>query len=320
MSDERRRGEAPPLEREPQPERSPLLGDVEPPTPGDFMRAAPVLARIALNAGWNGAAKTAGAYADVASRIVRAASEGEPPAQVLREATAELRAYARALLDLPDLAGSGRGAAAFGEPGRGAEESSPAALRRRGAELLRRSADISFDDASHPAYMRILESLAPDEGRILRFLGQRGPQASVDVRAGLPLVSELVAPGCNMIGAEAGCRHAEFVRAYLDNLHRLGLIRFSREPVKDPRRYQVLEAQPDVVEARGRGGRTARTVRRSILLTPFGEDFCAVCLPLEELPESDATATDAPDADVPDADVPDADAPDADAPAASYSP
>ena len=86
-----------------------------------------------------------------------------------------------------------------------------------------------------------------------------------------------------MIAAEAGCRHTAFTRAYMDNLHRLGLIWFSREPVKDPRRYQVLEAQPEVTEAREKGGRLSRTVRRSILLTPFGEDFCAVCLPVEEL-------------------------------------
>lgn len=258
---------------------------VEPPTFGDFLRAAPVLARIAVNAGWNGAAKASGAYVDAASRIVRAAANGEPPAQVLQEATSELRAYARDLLGLPDGAGW-RGAASRPATGRrrdGADESSPETLRRRGSELLRRSADVRFDEASHPAYMRILESLAPDEARILRFLAHKGPQPSVDVRAGLPLVSELVAPGCNMIGAEAGCRHADRVHAYLDNLHRLGLIWFSREPVKDPRRYQVLEAQPAVAEARGRGGRLARTVRRSILLTPFGEDFCAVCLPLEEL-------------------------------------
>ncbi len=289
MNDEGRRGEAPPPEREsaseqePLPEQALVLREAEAPTLGDFLRAAPVLARIAVNAGWNGAAKAGGAYVDAASRIVRAAANGEPPAQLLQETTAELRAYARALLGLPDDAASRRGGPAFGRPRRKAEESSPETLRRRGSELLRRSADVRFDEASHPAYMRILESLAPDEARILRFLAQKGPQPSVDVRAGLPLVSELVAPGCNMIGLEAGCRHADRVRAYLDNLHRLGLIWFSREPVEDPRRYQVLEAQPDVVEARGRGGRTARTVRRSILLTPFGEDFCAVCLPLEEL-------------------------------------
>ena len=37
--------------------------------------------------------------------------------------------------------------------------------------------------------------------------------------------------------------------------------------------YQVLEAQPDVLEAKG-SVRRARAVRRSIHLTPFGEDFC----------------------------------------------
>lgn len=294
MSDDGRTGKAPlpgwepppareaPLEPEPLPEQALVPSQGEPPTFGDFLRAAPVLARIAVNAGWNGAAKTVGAYAEVGSRIVRAAANGEPPAQVLQEATSELRAYARDLLGLPD--GAGRQGTGFrAAAGRASAESSPEALRKHGSELLRRSADVRFDEASHPAYMRILESLAPDEARILRFLARKGSQPSVDVRAGLPLVSELVAPGCNMIGAEAGCRRADRVHAYLDNLHRLGLIWFSREPVKDPRRYQVLEAQPEVAEARGRAGRLARTVRRSILLTPFGEDFCAVCLPLEEL-------------------------------------
>ena len=68
------------------------------------------------------------------------------------------------------------------------------------------------------------------------------------------------------------------MQAYLNNLQRLGLIRFSREPVGDHLRYQVLETQPDVQEAMA-SGRT-RTVRRSIDLTPFGEDFCEICLPL----------------------------------------
>jgi Abortive infection alpha len=101
------------------------------------------------------------------------------------------------------------------------------------------------------------------------------------VRAGkaLGLGSEMVAPGLNMIGAEAGCRYLDRVPAYLNNLYRLGLIWFSREPLEDPLDYQVLEAQPDVIEAKRAGGR-AKTVRRSISLTPFGEDFCRICLPL----------------------------------------
>jgi hypothetical protein len=90
----------------------------------------------------------------------------------------------------------------------------------------------------------------------------------------------MVAPGLNMIGLEAGCRYLDRVPAYLNNLYRLGLIWFSREPLEDPTDYQVLEAQPDVIEAKRKGGRGAKTVRRSISLTPFGEDFCRVALPL----------------------------------------
>lgn len=154
-------------------------------------------------------------------------------------------------------------------------------LRERGEELLRRSADVREDEDEHPAYERILDELLPDEARVLRLLLVSGPQPAVDVRAGaLPLnaTTELVAPGLNMIGAEAGCRRPERVPAYLNNLYRLGLIWFSREPIGEQSRYQVLEAQPEVVEALRAKGR-ARTVRRSIALTPFGRDFCDRVLP-----------------------------------------
>jgi hypothetical protein len=77
-----------------------------------------------------------------------------------------------------------------------------------------------------------------------------------------------------MIGAEAGCRRPERVPVYLNNLYRLGLVWFSREAIPDQARYQVLEAQPEVASAL-RAKSRARTVRRSIALTPFGEDFCA---------------------------------------------
>ena len=161
------------------------------------------------------------------------------------------------------------------------EATRPRSLRERGAELLELSSDVDYEEDFHPAYERILSQLAPDEARILRLLATRGAQAAVDVRASkaLGIGSEMVAPGLNMIGAEAGCRYLDRVPAYLNNLYRLGLIWFSREPLEDPLDYQVLEAQPDVIEAKRKGGR-AKTVRRSIMLTPFGEDFCRVCLPL----------------------------------------
>ena len=91
-----------------------------------------------------------------------------------------------------------------------------------------------------------------------------------------------------MIGSHAGLKDRDGVPAYLNNLNRLGLIWFSRETLHDHRAYQVLEAQPEVLEAM-HSVRFPRIVRRSIHLTPFGEDFCRVCFtnaetPVESLP------------------------------------
>jgi hypothetical protein len=157
-----------------------------------------------------------------------------------------------------------------------------AQLKERGAELLARSADVDSDDEAHPAYERILTSLAPDEARILRLIAVEGARATVDVRTWRPLDvgSELVQPGLNMIGEQAGVRHRDRVAAYLNNLNRLGLIWFSREALDDLSAYQVLEAQPEVQEALEKAGR-GKTVRRSVHMTPFGRDFCEVCLPLD---------------------------------------
>jgi hypothetical protein len=149
-------------------------------------------------------------------------------------------------------------------------------LHEAGRELLRRSRDVWADDRGHPAYARIIEELAPDEGRILLLLLRRGPQASVDVRAGGligSMSSTLVESNLTMIGPLAGCRYVDRVPSYLHNLERLGLIWFSAETLRDPQEYQVLEAQPDVVAALHSARRT-KMVRRSIHLTPFGEDFC----------------------------------------------
>ncbi|HET6168114.1 MAG TPA: Abi-alpha family protein [Marmoricola sp.] len=161
-------------------------------------------------------------------------------------------------------------------------------LRERGEDLLRRSRDVWSDDEAHPAYGRILDELAPDEARILLLLLRGGPQPSVDVRTGGPVgmvSSSLIAGGLTMIGPRAGARYLDEVPAYLNNLFRLGLIWFSREQLEDPLEYQVVEAQPDVLEAM-HSVRFARIVRRSIHLTPFGVDFCRTCL-VDEAEQAD---------------------------------
>ena len=79
-----------------------------------------------------------------------------------------------------------------------------------------------------------------------------------------------------MIGPRSSVRYPESVPQYLNNLTRLGLVWQSPEPISDLLRYQVIEAQPDVLDA-VHSVRTAKVIRRSIHLTPFGQDFARVC-------------------------------------------
>jgi hypothetical protein len=251
-----------------------------------LLRSAPSMVRFGVTTALHVAQWGAESSVQGALRVTKAAARGESPADVLEAALGELRESGRRLLGIPEIETSVRAVRERPDPGPPPvprdRAATPESLRARGAELLRLSADVGFSEESHPAYARILGELAPDEARILRLLAKDGPQPAVDVRTGRLLGpgSELVAPGLTMIGAQAGCRHLEQVPAQLNNLYRLGLIWFSREPVADALRYQVLEVQADVREAR-HSAKHARTVRRSILLTHFGADFCAMCLPRE---------------------------------------
>ena len=146
------------------------------------------LARIGAAAWWRTTIWTAAASVRVGSRVMRAAAPGQPPAELFRSARAEVQRLR------PPGAGDRRPRRADSPGGlgdhrpprplRAESNGAPRPLREIGAELLRRSADVNFEEEAHPAYARILEDLAPDEGRILRLLALEGPQPSVDIRSG----------------------------------------------------------------------------------------------------------------------------------------
>ena len=272
----------------PAPRLSPLPEAVAP-----AVEALPGLARVAASAWWHTTEWGVRTSARAGRRMARAVTDPSEAASLARDATEA----ATVIGDLARSVTSGvpisRALMSAGEslgeladpPDPAGDRARPttdtmASLRQRGAELLERSRDVWSTDVGHPAYDRILDELAPDEARILLLLLQGGPQPSVDVRTGGPIGmvnSQLVAPGLSMIGARAGCRHLDQVPAYLNNLFRLGLVWFSRESLRDPMDYQVVEAQPDVLAA-VHSVKFAKIVRRSIHLTPFGEDFCRTCL------------------------------------------
>ena len=268
--------------------------------------AVPGLVRIVASTTARSVAWTAGSYLRSGRLLARALTDPRAAGDLLHEvaedvavATRTVSEVARAVADgvpLPRalLDGGLALAAVIPDPVEVVAPAHEPTLRERGEELLERSRDVWSDDEPHPAYARILEDLAPDEGRILVHMLRAGPQPAVDVRTGGPVgmvSSSLVASGLTMIGARAGVRYVDEVPAYLNNLFRLGLVWFSSEQVEDPMDYQVLEAQPDVLHAMA-SVRFARLVRRSIHLTPFGINFCQTCLvdPAEvpDLPEHGA--------------------------------
>lgn len=243
-----------------------------------IIKAATGVARVAAASWWQVANWTVEAGVAGTSYVVRRVADGEPATAILQEASADLRAAAwRALglRDQPDERGLPQRLQTRG--------SSTSELQRRGSELIRRSNDVNAADDTHPAFARILGEITPDEARILRLLYLDGPQPAIDVRTNRPLGigSELVAGGLSMIAEHAGCLNVDRIHPYLTNLSRLGLIEFSKEQVSNPKRYQVIEAQPKVADAVRRAGRMPRIVQRSIHLNTFGQEFVRTCLPVE---------------------------------------
>lgn len=268
--------------------------------PGLFDSASeqlPGVARIAGQATMRSMVWTAEASGRSSRLLLRALTDPRASSELFEEVARDVAEAARAVSEVAREVGNGTplsqalldGGSALSQTlaARNAAEQeeervgpSPDDLRLRGAALLERSRDVNNEEKVHPAFGRILDDLAPDEARVLLLLLRSGPQPTVDVRTGGPVgmvSSTLIASGLNMVGPRAGLRYVDRVPAYLNNLFRLGLIWLSRESLDDPVGYQVVEAQPDVLEAM-HSVRFTKVVRRSIHLTPFGEDFVRACL------------------------------------------
>lgn len=254
--------------------------------PALSLDSAPGLLRVAAGAWVQTGRWTASSALRAGRRVARAARSGESVSDLVEDTRTELREAARRVLGVSELEEQLGGAAPswLRNPETERSRAAPEALLERGADLLTRSSELE-QDRVHPAFSAILDQLTPDEARILRLLLTDGPQALVYVHRSGPfgLGAREVARRLSMIGHHAGCLHLERVPEYLDNLARLGLIRISPDPVEDESAYQVLAAQPDVIEAMREGGRSvlrSRGSRRSVELTEFGRHFCELCLPL----------------------------------------
>ena len=254
--------------------------------------------------------ETASSYVRIGVIVVRGAAGRNAPSAIVEDVANEATELARKLLELSDGA---TGVAIVtsdakspapprqsspvtvvsqpvpGAPWLRVERADRRTLQQMYDALIENSNDVRHHEENHPAYVRVMQELTPDEARILRLLAVNGPQPSLDVRTAgtFGFGSRLVKPGVTMIGAHAGCQEPSRVPSYLNNLNRLGLVWFSREMIGDVNSYALLEAQPDVLGAAEElGGKNKiRNTLRSIELTAFGRNLCALCglLPAGEL-------------------------------------
>jgi hypothetical protein len=231
------------------------------------------VARVAASMAWRTFMSITRGGVDAVSDLAREIQAGEPITHIVDQQVTAVQSAMLGALGMDN----GR---AIPTLRRGATEQD---LRAIGNAMLKESwrAD-SEPGGDHPAFALMLQSLTPDEARILRFLAVAGPQPAIDVRTKTPfgIGSERLAGGINLIAEMAGCTRPDRDQHYLANLNRLGLVRFSAEPVTDRRRYAFVEAQPKATEPMDRV-RKARTVYRSIYLSLFGQQFCETVFELE---------------------------------------
>jgi len=239
------------------------------------------LARLAVSMTQQASGNSVESGLRVGTRIAYAAAHAESPAALLTMTRAiTLDELQRAGLDI------GAEQSAWLDTHReAAVEPQPLsrdALQERGERLISQSAEVGRDESVHPAFGPILNQLSPDEARILRVLAVDGPQGVVDIydRQYLPPKKWRVARNLTMLGRDAGCRIQRRTPTYVRNLRRLGVVELSDDPVDELKRYEILEAQSHVEQARTRA-RRPRTEYKRIQLTDLGVEFCELCFPFE---------------------------------------
>lgn len=240
------------------------------PTPADVVGVA----RVAGSVVWRAVVSLTRGSVDAVSEIAREVQAGEPLTHIVDHQMATVQAGVLRIFGVEN-----GHATQNGTPRRLVSDRD---LKAAGNALLKGSWRPESEPLTqHPSFALMLQSLTPDEARILRFLAVAGAQPAIDIRTKTPfgVGSERLAGGITLIAEMAGCTWPQRDRHYLANLNRLGLVRFSEEPVTDRRRYAFVEAQPKATEPMERV-KKATTVYRSIYLSLFGQQFCEICFDL----------------------------------------
>ena len=159
-------------------------------------------------------------------------------------------------------------------------------LREMYANLLATSLDSEMAHNAHPSFVQIIDSLSPDEARIMEFMAARR-----DFPTHFPVIDVVLAKGkgrtniitrCfSLLGEQAACEHPNLVISYADNLCRLGLVEIpAYKHLAEPGLYEPLEIHELVNTIREQYKNQGEVkIERGVLRpTDFGVQFCQACV------------------------------------------
>ena len=164
--------------------------------------------------------------------------------------------------------------------------------RRVLEELLERSQTQTRDQAFDDFYSVLLSELVPDEARMLALLSDGEPQAILHVGVGAPIgpVRRLVAENFAGFGRAAQVKLLEHMPLYIEHLKALRLVEEHPEVPALEVKYQILEGLREVRDAEAQARRASRQsvrlVRRSLRLSPLGDQLWRACVAPEAAPRA----------------------------------
>lgn len=152
-------------------------------------------------------------------------------------------------------------------------ESSLAPALEHFRELLERGALQSSADAESALFAHLVRGLVPDEARIIAALGSRGWSPLVHIEPRRPEDGHLALRNASLIGRQGGVTLVRRTPWYVARLLDTGLV--SVTPARDdhPEDYEILLADPDVLDAiraASRGPLGARVNRQGLALSGMG--------------------------------------------------
>ncbi|RHW25671.1 hypothetical protein D0Z08_18005 [Nocardioides immobilis] len=151
------------------------------------------------------------------------------------------------------------------------------ALERLGT-LLERGALQSSGDAESALFEDLVGRLVPDEARIIAALGSRGWSPLVHIEPRRPDDVHLGLRNASLIGRQGGVTLVRRTPLYVTRLVAAGLLAVTPARDDHPEDYEILLADPDVLDAiraASRGPLGARVHRQGLALSDLGAQLWA---------------------------------------------